>query len=374
MRAISMILVATLGVSFGACQRDERKKKSADPDQILVDQTKTVLGGIFEIINDLDIACPDAATKLAAYEKGSSTELERIAKEYKLVQGLGGDRARRLADGMGKLVGNNTPAFRRFSKRCPAQAAALEKTLEGLGGADAKKLAGAGKHGLGQAGHGEGGGGTAGSETGPAGVPGAAKDGEGDFNVRPPVAADLEGYIADLPGDGKKIMAEIITTMGTFHCEVFADKVPMTAANFIGLSRGLKPFRHPRTGAVEKRPYYDGIIFHRVIPGFMLQTGDPLGQGNGGPGYKFADEFEPSLRHDRAGKLAMANSGPRTNGSQFFITERATEHLDDKHTVFGQCKEVDLIKKIARVKKDPRNNSRPAEPVIIKKIKISRGK
>ena len=154
-------------------------------------------------------------------------------------------------------------------------------------------------------------------------------------------------------------MVVLSTSMGDIKVEVYSDKAPVSAQNFLDYV---------------KAGYYDGTIFHRVIPGFMLQTGDPLGQGTGGPGYKFGDEFDPGLRHDKPGKLSMANAGPGTNGSQFFITERPTPHLDNKHTVFGQCKEVDLVKKIALVKKDPRNNSRPAEPVIIKKIKISRMK
>ena len=151
------------------------------------------------------------------------------------------------------------------------------------------------------------------------------------------------------------------TTQGKLTCELFEKKVPMTVANFVGLARGLKPFKDPKTNETVKRPFYDGLIFHRVIPDFMIQGGDPLGVGTGDPGYRFADEFDPTLRHDKPGILSMANAGPGTNGSQFFITERPTPHLDDRHTVFGACKEADVIKKITRVEKDPADpsNSRP---------------
>jgi peptidyl-prolyl cis-trans isomerase A (cyclophilin A) len=191
--------------------------------------------------------------------------------------------------------------------------------------------------------------------------------------VRAPQATDLPGYLADLPGDGP-LVATFVTSMGELHCELFAEQVPMTVANFVGLARGLKPFRHPRTNAVEKRPYFDGLIFHRVIPDFMIQGGDPLGIGRGGPGYRFGDEFVPSLRHDKGGTLSMANAGPGTNGSQFFITERATPHLDNRHTVFGRCQEVDLIKKIARVEKSPDDptGSKPLEDIIVERVVISR--
>jgi peptidyl-prolyl cis-trans isomerase A (cyclophilin A) len=189
--------------------------------------------------------------------------------------------------------------------------------------------------------------------------------------VRAPTAADLETYTSDIKGKGP-LKAIFETSHGRLTCELHPDKVPMTVANFVGLARGLKPFRDPRTGKVEKRPFYDGLIFHRVIPDFMIQGGDPLGVGRGDPGYRFGDEFNPTLRHDKPGILSMANAGPGTNGSQFFITERPTAHLDDRHTVFGACKEVDVIKKITRVEKDPSDptNSRPKTPVVLKKLTI----
>jgi peptidyl-prolyl cis-trans isomerase A (cyclophilin A) len=199
---------------------------------------------------------------------------------------------------------------------------------------------------------------------------GAASSGD---EVRPPTAADLEPYTKDIKGKGP-LKATFETSQGKLTCELFEKKVPMTVANFVGLARGLKPFLNPNTGAVEKRPFFDGLIFHRVIPDFMIQGGDPLGKGSGNPGYRFADEFDPTLRHDKPGILSMANAGPTTNGSQFFITERATPHLDDRHTVFGACKELAVIKKITHVEKDPADpsGSRPLTPVILKKVTIHR--
>jgi peptidyl-prolyl cis-trans isomerase A (cyclophilin A) len=162
------------------------------------------------------------------------------------------------------------------------------------------------------------------------------------------------------------------TTMGKMTCELYPDKAPKTVANFTGLANGTKDWKHPFTGKDMKgRPLYDGTTFHRVIPNFMIQGGDPIGNGTGDPGYRFEDEFSPDLRFDRPGRLAMANSGPATNGSQFFITEVPTPHLNDRHTIFGQCDDasVDLVRQIARVATDPRNNM-PVEPVKINHITI----
>jgi peptidyl-prolyl cis-trans isomerase A (cyclophilin A) len=212
------------------------------------------------------------------------------------------------------------------------------------------------------------------AETPPAEAPKPAGNApfDGD-SVRPPVAADLEEYTKDLKGKGP-LKAIFETSQGKLNCELFGEKAPMTVANFVGLARGLKPFKNPKTGAQEKRPFFDGLIFHRVIPDFMIQGGDPLGLGTGDPGYSFGDEFDASLRHDKGGLLSMANAGPGTNGSQFFITERPTPHLDDRHTIFGACKEVDIVKKIARVEKDPSDpmGSRPKTPVVIEKVTIKR--
>jgi peptidyl-prolyl cis-trans isomerase A (cyclophilin A) len=199
-------------------------------------------------------------------------------------------------------------------------------------------------------------------------TPPPAKPGD---EVRPPTAADLETYTSDIKGKGP-LRAVFETSQGRITCELFPDKAPMTVANFVGLARGLKPFRDAKSGQVEKRPFFDGLTFHRVIPDFMIQGGCPLGNGRGEPGYRFGDEFDPSLRHDKPGILSMANSGAATNGSQFFITERPTPHLDDRHTVFGACKEVDVIKKMARVEKDPGDpsGSLPKTPIVLKKVTI----
>jgi peptidyl-prolyl cis-trans isomerase A (cyclophilin A) len=159
--------------------------------------------------------------------------------------------------------------------------------------------------------------------------------------------------------------------LGSFSCELFEKQAPKTVANFVGLARGLRPFVDPATGQWVKRPLYDGLTFHRVIPEFMIQGGDPKGNGTGNPGYQFEDEFDPSLAMDKPGILAMANAGPGTNGSQFFITEKAAPWLTGKHTIFGQCQPVDLVMKVARVPTGPRNA--PTDKVVIKKVTIARG-
>ena len=167
------------------------------------------------------------------------------------------------------------------------------------------------------------------------------------------------------------IYAQFDTSLGQFTAELFDAKVPKTVANFVGLAEGTKEWKHPKTGERHTKPFYDGIIFHRVIGGFMLQGGDPLGQGYGGPGYQFEDEFHPDLRHDRAGILSMANAGPNSNGSQFFVTLGPTPHLDRKHSVFGRVVSgLDVVEKIGRVPTD--GNDRPKTPVVINKLTIER--
>ena len=133
--------------------------------------------------------------------------------------------------------------------------------------------------------------------------------------------------------------ATLETSQGNIVFRLFEQEAPKTVANFIGLAEGTKEFTDPKTGKKTKRPFYDGLAFHRVIPKFMIQGGCPLGTGTGDPGYRFGDEFHPSLRHDKAGKLSMANAGPGTNGSQFFVTVAATPWLDNKHTIFGEVVE-----------------------------------
>jgi len=141
------------------------------------------------------------------------------------------------------------------------------------------------------------------------------------------------------------------TSAGKIVCELYEKEAPKTVANFTALAEGTKEWTHPASGQKSKNPLYSGTVFHRVIADFMIQGGDPLGNGTGGPGYQFEDEFHPTLKFDKPGRLAMANSGPRTNGSQFFITEVPTTWLNNKHTIFGQVIEgQDLVGKIARMK------------------------
>lgn len=163
------------------------------------------------------------------------------------------------------------------------------------------------------------------------------------------------------------------TTMGKVVGHLFTDKAPRTSRNFINLAEGTRPWRDDKSaGKWVRKPLYDGLTFHRVIPNFMIQGGDPRGNGSGGPGYKFEDEFDASLRHDRPGLWSMANSGKNTNGSQFFITERPTPHLDDKHSVFGETLEgQDICAKIARVQT---TDDRPSVPVVIQRCEIIRVK
>ncbi|MBI3018534.1 MAG: peptidylprolyl isomerase [Deltaproteobacteria bacterium] len=167
------------------------------------------------------------------------------------------------------------------------------------------------------------------------------------------------------------VYAEFDTTQGKIKIKLFSDKAPKTVSNFTGLAEGTKEFTDPKTGKKVKRPFYDGLIFHRVIPDFMIQGGDPRGTGTGGPGYTFADEFNSALKHDKPGILSMANSGPNTNGSQFFITDKPTPWLDGRHTVFGEVAEgLEVVQKIARVKRDA--NDKPLQDVAIKKVTILR--
>ncbi len=166
-------------------------------------------------------------------------------------------------------------------------------------------------------------------------------------------------------------VATIDTTAGKMRCTLFPDKAPIGVANFMGLADGSKDWRNPVSGAKKHGvPLYDGTIFHRVIPSFMIQGGDPQGTGAGDPGYAFKNETSPDLRFDRPGRLAYANSGPDTNGSQFFITEVPYPSLNGKYTIFGQCDlpSVELVKKIARM---PRNaNDFPNRPVKINHISV----
>ena len=159
------------------------------------------------------------------------------------------------------------------------------------------------------------------------------------------------------------------TSMGNIVCELFGDVAPVTVENFVGLAQGTKEWTDPRTAQKRKTRFYDGLIFHRVIEEFMIQGGDPLGNGTGGPGYRFQDECSPDVTFDAPGKLAMANAGPNTNGSQFFITLVPTHWLNGRHTIFGQVVEgQDVAEAISMVPKGP--NDRPLTPVTIEKLEI----
>jgi peptidyl-prolyl cis-trans isomerase A (cyclophilin A) len=167
------------------------------------------------------------------------------------------------------------------------------------------------------------------------------------------------------------LQAHFTTTEGSFTVRLFEEEVPNTVANFAGLAEGTKEWTDPKSGQKVKRPFFDGLIFHRVIASFMIQGGDPLGTGMGGPGFKFDDEFHPKLRHSKAGILSMANSGRNTNGSQFFITLAATPWLDNKHSVFGEVVEgMDVIEKIGSTK--TASGDRPVKPIAIQSVKITR--
>jgi peptidyl-prolyl cis-trans isomerase A (cyclophilin A) len=175
----------------------------------------------------------------------------------------------------------------------------------------------------------------------------------------------------NIPGTGQ-LYARFVTSMGNIVIKLEEHRAPNTVKNFVGLAVGTQEWKDPRTGETKKGvPYYDGTVFHRVIPDFMIQGGDPLGQGTGGPGYKFKDEFHPELRHTTAGVLSMANAGPGTNGSQFFICEKATPWLDNKHSVFGTCVAgVDVISKVTH---SPRGaNDRPKQEIVLQKLEIFR--
>jgi peptidyl-prolyl cis-trans isomerase A (cyclophilin A) len=169
----------------------------------------------------------------------------------------------------------------------------------------------------------------------------------------------------------KGVYAHFVTSEGNVTVRLFDQEAPKTVENFAGLAEGTKEWTDPRTNQKVKKPYYDGTIFHRVIDGFMIQGGDPLGQGIGGPGYTFPDEFHPKLRHNKAGILSMANRGPNTNGGQFFITLGPTPHLDDRHSIFGEVVEgMDVVRKIGSTKTGERD--RPVKDIVIKSVKIER--
>ncbi len=182
-----------------------------------------------------------------------------------------------------------------------------------------------------------------------------------------------ESQAAGGAGREPGLYMNLYTNLGTIHCRLYENEAPLTVRTIVGLATGKKSYVDPATKkTVTGKRFYDGLTFHRVIPKFMIQGGDPLGTGEGspeGPGFPFKDEFVPSLKFDVPGRLAMANAGPTTNGSQFFITEVPTPYLNNKHTIFGQCQDLDVVKSIANV---PAEADKPVKPVIIKQVTFER--
>jgi len=196
--------------------------------------------------------------------------------------------------------------------------------------------------------------------------------------AQPPTTPDPRGgkftlndALKDLPGK-QPLVATIRTNLGTLYCDLFDDKAPNTVANFVGLARGLREVWSGKDKAWVAKPYYDGTTFHRVIPGFMIQGGDWKGDGSGNLWYSIPDEVHPSLKHDRAGLLCMANRGPNTNEGQFFITEGAAPHLDGSYSIFGQCIPTEIVNRIARVPQSGAPNNRPLTPVVMERVTIER--
>lgn len=166
-----------------------------------------------------------------------------------------------------------------------------------------------------------------------------------------------------------ELTATLHTSEGDIEIELFDERAPNTVENFVGLATGEKEWEHPDSGETMEKPLYDDVEFHRIIEDFMIQTGDPTGTGRGGPGYTFDDEFHDDLRHDSPGKVSMANRGPDTNGSQFFITLAAQPHLDDKHAVFGEVTDgMDVVEKIGNADTDM--HDRPTSPIHLESVEI----
>ncbi|WP_394826945.1 peptidylprolyl isomerase [Pendulispora albinea] len=211
----------------------------------------------------------------------------------------------------------------------------------------------------------------------PAAPPPAASSAELHASTPPaaPKGDPLEGKFTladatkDITGTGA-LIATIDTSEGALRCKLLEDKAPVTVANFVGLAQGTRPWKDS-SGQWVSKPAYDGTTFHRVIKGFMIQGGDPKGNGTGEPGYVIPDEKWAGGKHDRAGLLCMANRGPNTNGAQFFITDEAASHLDVSYTIFGECSPVDTVHKIASVKV---RGETPETPVRITSVKVAREK
>ncbi|MGQ3412533.1 peptidylprolyl isomerase [Natrinema sp. LN54] len=196
---------------------------------------------------------------------------------------------------------------------------------------------------------------------------GCASDGGDETDEETTPDADESATTAAVSGDRT---ATLHTSEGDIEVELYGDRVPRTVENFVGLATGERAWTDPETGEkAEGEPLYDDVAFHRVIEDFMIQTGDPTGTGRGGPGYRFDDEFHEDLRHDDAGVLSMANSGPDTNGSQFFITLAPQPHLDGRHAVFGRVVDgMDVVREIGSVETD--GNDRPTDAVVLESVSV----
>jgi peptidyl-prolyl cis-trans isomerase A (cyclophilin A) len=177
----------------------------------------------------------------------------------------------------------------------------------------------------------------------------------------------MEDALKGLAGSGTQLFADLETSVGTLQCELYPDKAPLTVANFVGLARGVRPWKQADKWV--KKPLYDGLVFHRVVKGFMIQGGDPNKDGSGGPGYEIPDEIWEDAHHDAPGLLCMANRGPNTNGSQFFIMDGSAPHLDGGYTIFGKCGPTDVIQKLSS---SPTVGDRAVDPPEIKKVTVRR--
>jgi peptidyl-prolyl cis-trans isomerase A (cyclophilin A) len=207
----------------------------------------------------------------------------------------------------------------------------------------------------------------------------AGQQAQGQVPPQPAGTQQAQGVAPELQQSGKwtqralkgeDIYATIKTNQGNIVVRLFPKDAPKTVANFVGLASGERQWTDPRDGKQKTTPLYNGVIFHRVIPDFMIQGGDPTGTGMGGPGYKFEDEFQSGRTFDKKGLLAMANAGPGTNGSQFFITTTTPQHLNNRHTIFGEVvMGYETVEKISRTPTGPRD--RPVQDVIIKGIELS---
>jgi peptidyl-prolyl cis-trans isomerase A (cyclophilin A) len=178
---------------------------------------------------------------------------------------------------------------------------------------------------------------------------------------------EMEDALKGLSGNGKQLFADMETSLGKLECELWPDKAPLTVANFVGLARGVRPWKEKDKWV--KKPLYDGLVFHRIIKGFMIQGGDPTRDGSGGPGYSVPDEIWEDAHHDKRGLLCMANRGPNTNGSQFFIMDGPAPHLDGGYTIFGKCGPDEVVQKLSG---SPTVGDRAVDPPTLTKLVIRR--